>query len=112
MPAPRACTGSFAVCQPRKTATFWNAPVSRLGKRKPEFLRWALHLAKPNVVIETGTNKGFFGYLLSLLLQNVTLHTFDIKATAARPSLLNEGQKNVSCISTKGIPGLHYVNCR
>ena len=61
-----------------------------------EFLRWAFQQAAPQVVLETGTNKGLFAYLLSLIGHGLTLHTFDCDPRSAEAmSLLNRSQKNV-----------------
>lgn len=61
-----------------------------------EFLRWAFQLSTPKVVLETGTNKGLFGYLLSLIGRGITLHTFDCDPRSAEAvALLNRSQKNV-----------------
>lgn len=50
-----------------------------------EFLRWALARAGyPWLIVETGTNKGLFGYLLAQLLESFTLFTFDVDPRAAK----------------------------
>jgi hypothetical protein len=77
-----------------------------------EFLRWALLLAAPQVVLETGTHKGHFGYLLSLVARGLTLHTCDINPHAAQAvAQLNAGQDHVACVFHAGdsrttLPGL------
>lgn len=61
-----------------------------------EFLRWAFQMSNPKVVLETGTNKGLFGYLLSLIGRGITMHTFDCDARSAEAvALLNRSQGNV-----------------
>jgi predicted O-methyltransferase YrrM len=68
-----------------------------------EFLRWALHRANPKLIIETGTNKGLFAYLVSLICRDVTIHTFDADARAGvAVELINKAQKNVHVIFHKG----------
>src|ERR1700736_3604350 len=68
---------------------------AEIGEAQIEFLRWALHLARPKVIFETGTNKGMFAYLVSLLLQEVTVHTCDIHpASAGAIDLLNADQQS------------------
>jgi methyltransferase family protein len=68
-----------------------------------EFLRWGLHLANPRVIIETGTNKGLFAYLVSLVCQNVTIHTFDADPRAAKAvGLINKTQRNVEIVFHRG----------
>ena len=41
-----------------------------------DFLRWAIQQARPDTVIEVGTHKGMFGYLVSLILERAVLHTW------------------------------------
>ncbi|MDT7604174.1 MAG: hypothetical protein QOF61_2171, partial [Acidobacteriota bacterium] len=68
-----------------------------------EAIRLALRLARPRRVLETGTNKSLFGYLLSHLACGVTLYTFDGDPRAARGvELLNDGQTNVRSMFTLG----------
>jgi hypothetical protein len=75
----------------------------RTAEAQTEFLRWALHLAGPQVVLETGTNKGMFGYLISLLLKGVVLHTLDANPQAAKAvDILNCQQPNVRCCFYEG----------
>src|SRR5262245_38727324 len=63
-----------------------------------EFLRWALQLANPQVLLETGTHRGFFGYLVSSLTRGATLHTMDCRAGASHSiELLNSRQGSVVC---------------
>jgi hypothetical protein len=74
-----------------------------VAEAQTEFLRWALLLARPKVIVETGTNKGLFGYLVSLLLQDIVLHTLDIHPGAAQAvKTLNAAQTKVSCIFYEG----------
>src|SRR5262245_33654925 len=68
-----------------------------------EFLRWALEYARPSTIIETGTNKGMFSYFISLVLRNVTIHTFDTERQCAHAvELLNQGQSNVVAVFHHG----------
>lgn len=70
----------------------------QLAEAQVEFLRWALQMARPRLILETGTDKGFFGYLLSWLLEDAELHTFDIRPEAERVvALLNAEQHNLRC---------------
>ncbi|WP_186445533.1 class I SAM-dependent methyltransferase [Paenibacillus cremeus] len=60
------------------------------------FLQYALSLAKPKKILETGTNKGFFSFLLSHLIKDVDLYTFDIDPRSkACVDYLNKCQSNV-----------------
>lgn len=61
-----------------------------------EFLRWAFQLSAPQIVLETGTNKGLFAYLLSLIGSGITLYTFDCDPRSAESvALLNRSQSRV-----------------
>jgi hypothetical protein len=73
------------------------------AEAQAEFLRWALALARPTVLLETGTNKGLFAYLVSLLLEGVKIHTLDVVPAAGRAvALLNERQDRVRCVFHAG----------
>lgn len=75
----------------------------RTAEAQVEFLRWAIHLAQPQAIIETGTNKGFFGYFLSLIADGVVLHTFDLNPQAEKAvRVLNEKQTRVTCVFYPG----------
>jgi hypothetical protein len=75
----------------------------RTAESQIEFLRWSLHLADPQVVLETGTNKGLFVYLLSLICKGVTVHTFDCEPKAARAvELINQSQIDVVAVFHPG----------
>jgi predicted O-methyltransferase YrrM len=68
-----------------------------------EALRYALHQARPRRVLETGTNKSLFGYVLAHLVHDVDLYTFDgDPRCAAGVALLNAGQANVRAHFTLG----------
>ena len=68
-----------------------------------EFIRWAIHLAAPRLILETGTNKGFFSYLLSLICRDVVIYTFDTDPRSARAvELINSRQNNIRAIFTVG----------
>lgn len=68
-----------------------------------EAISFAVRLARPRVVLETGTGKSLFGYLLSHLARDITLHTFDGDPRAARGvELLNAGQPNVRSVFARG----------
>jgi hypothetical protein len=85
----------------------------QVAEAQTEFLRWALQLARPKVIVETRANKGLFGYFVSLLLHDVVLHTLGVHPGAAQAvKTLNAGQVNVSCIFYEGdsrvtFPRLH-----
>lgn len=67
-----------------------------LAEAQVEFLRWVLQSAVPSTVLETGTNKGLFGYLLSLIGKPLKLRTFDLDPRAAQAvDILNNGQSVV-----------------
>jgi hypothetical protein len=75
----------------------------QVAEAQTEFLRWALQLARPKVLLETGTHKALFGYVVSLLLRDVVLHTLDVHPGAAEAvGALNAGQSNVSCVFHAG----------
>jgi predicted O-methyltransferase YrrM len=68
-----------------------------------EALRYALNLARPRSMLETGTGKSMFGYLLSHLTQGVTLYTFDGDPRCVTGvELLNAAQTNVRVVFTLG----------
>jgi predicted O-methyltransferase YrrM len=68
-----------------------------------ETLRWAIQRAAPRVLLETGTNKGYFGFLLTHITRDVTLHTFDgDPRCAGQIRILNEGQPGVRVRFTLG----------
>src|SRR5205809_1157187 len=68
----------------------------KTAEAQTEFLRWARNLARPKTIIEIGTNKGLFGYFVSLVAQGGTIHTFDADSACARAvELLNNGQAGV-----------------
>jgi hypothetical protein len=70
-----------------------------VAEAQVEFLRWALGLARPRVLLEVGTHKGLFPYLVSPLLEGVEVHTVDVRPEAARAvALLNERQAAVRCV--------------
>ncbi len=61
-----------------------------------EAVRYALRLARPTAVLETGTNKSLFGYVLSQLARGLTLYTFDNDSRAARGvAILDAAQSNL-----------------
>jgi hypothetical protein len=68
-----------------------------------EALRWAIHLAEPRNILETGTNKSMFGFFLSHVLPRATLYTFDgDPCCAAGVELMNGAQSAVQSIFTLG----------
>jgi predicted O-methyltransferase YrrM len=68
-----------------------------------EAIRLALRLTRPRRVLETGTNKSLFGYVLSQLTRGVTLYTFDGDPRVAHGvEVLNAAQSNVRSIFTLG----------
>ncbi len=78
-----------------------------------EFLRWALACAKPTRLIEIGTHKGFFGYLLSLILDSAELHTFDVDpASGTASEILNQNQTHIKCVFHEGDSRLTFPHCQ
>lgn len=76
---------------------------ARTTAAQVEAIRYALRLARPRAVLETGTNKSLFGYVLSQLARDITLHTFDGDPRAAPGvELLNAGQSRVRSVFTLG----------
>jgi predicted O-methyltransferase YrrM len=68
-----------------------------------EALRYAINLARPQGILETGTGKSMFGYVLSHLTQGVTLYTFDGDPRCVTGvELLNTAQTNVRIVLTLG----------
>jgi len=68
-----------------------------------EALRYAINLARPQSILEAGTGKSMFGYILSHLTQGVTLYTFDgDPRCVAGVELLNAVQTNVRVVLTLG----------
>lgn len=67
------------------------------------FLLLTLNRAKPKKVLETGTNKGSFSYVLSHILHDVDIYTFDLNPQSqACVDLLNRYQHNVRIHFTPG----------
>ena len=61
-----------------------------------EAVRHAVKITRPQVILETGTAKSMFGYVLSHLLDGVTLYTFDGDPRCIPGvTLLNTAQHNV-----------------
>jgi predicted O-methyltransferase YrrM len=82
-----------------------------------EALRYAIRLAQPRSVLETGTGKSMFGYVLSHLVHGVTLYTFDGDPRCVPGvALLNAAQTNIQAkitfgdtkqtLSTFNVPGI------
>lgn len=75
-------------------------------------VRHAVRATRPDKIVETGTGKSFFGYVLSNLTSGVTLYTFDgDPRCAAGVDLLNSAQDRVKSVFTLGdtiesLPGL------
>ena len=68
-----------------------------------EALRYAINLVRPQSILEAGTGKGMFGYILSHLTQGVTLYTFDGDPRCVTGvELLNTAQTNVRVVLTLG----------
>ena len=81
--------------------------LERAGARttaaQVEAVRYALRLARPRAVLETGTNKSLFGYLLSQLARDLTLYTFDGDPRTARGvEILAAAQSNVRPVFALG----------
>lgn len=62
-----------------------------------EFFQYILDQIQPNAILETGTNKGFFAYLLSHILKKpATLYTFDLNPSSREVvRYLNNAQDRV-----------------
>lgn len=66
------------------------------AEAQTEFLRWALAKRDVDWVLETGTNKGLFGYFLSLVKHTCELTTCDSNPICERQvRILNAGQQSV-----------------
>lgn len=70
-------------------ATFESREGNLLEKSDPatiaaqvKAIEWAVEQCKPRAVLETGTNKAYFGYVIDLLRDHLKLFTFDIDARA------------------------------
>ncbi len=75
----------------------------KTAEAQTEFLRWALHVAGPQTIIEIGTNKGMFIYFVSLVARGVTIHTFDSDPRSAQAvELINKAQQNVVAVFHEG----------
>jgi predicted O-methyltransferase YrrM len=76
---------------------------ARTTAAQVEAIRYALRLARPRAVLETGTNKSLFGYVLSQLARDLTLYTFDGDERAARGvEILAAAQSNVRPVFALG----------
>lgn len=68
-----------------------------------EAIRYLLRLARPRRILETGTHKSLFGYVLSQMVESVMLYTFDgDERCLPGVSLLNSAQRRVSAVFTLG----------
>jgi predicted O-methyltransferase YrrM len=73
------------------------------AEAQAEFLRLGLQLASPKIIVETGTNKGMFGYLVSLICRRVVMHTLDVNPRAADAvAILNRKQANITFVFHEG----------
>lgn len=71
--------------------------------RQTQAIRHAVWLARPRRVLETGTAKALFGYVLSHLVPQATLHTFDgDPRSAAAAELLGEAMPSLQVRFTLG----------
>lgn len=79
----------------------YNDPLT--AESQVNLIRYAIDRAKPVKVLETGTNKGYFAYLLSYILNGVDLYTFDMDPQSqACVALLNHHQSAVRVHFTYG----------
>lgn len=68
-----------------------------------EAVRYAVEMTRPRRVLETGTCKSFFGYVLSQMVHGVELYTFDHDPSCLTGvNLLNAAQNNVNSVFTLG----------
>lgn len=68
-----------------------------------EAVRYAVEMIRPRKVLETGTGKSFFGYVLSHIVHGVKLFTFDHDPRCLPGvDLLNAAQNNVTSVFTLG----------
>ena len=75
----------------------------RTTEAQVEAIRYAVHRARPARVLETGSNKSLFGYVLSHVTHDVVLYTFDADPRCATGvELLNAAQTNVKTVFTLG----------
>jgi len=75
----------------------------RTTEAQLEALRWALHLTRPDCILETGTNKSLFAFFLSHVLHHATLYTFDADPRSATGvELVNTAQTRVHAVFTLG----------
>jgi len=71
--------------------------------RQLQAIRHAVWLAQPRRVLETGTAKGLFGYVLAHLVPQATLHTFDLDPrSAAAVKLLGDAYPSLRIRFTAG----------
>lgn len=69
----------------------YNDPLT--AQSQVNMLQYAVNLAKPTKILETGTNKGYFAYVLSHLVAGADLYTFDMSPQSqAAVHLLNAHQ--------------------
>lgn len=61
-----------------------------------EFLRWALEIARPTVIVETGTNKGMFGCFLSAAWHGCHLVTHDVWPEAEMSAVMIRDNGRIS----------------
>ena len=88
------------------------------AEAQTEFLRWALAQCHTDAILETGTNKGLFGYFLSLIVfpskWECDLTTCDINPmSATQVAILNRGQCRVRARFVEGdtrttLANFHY----
>lgn len=66
-------------------------------------IEWAVKQCRPRSILETGTNKGYFGLMLSWMQVEATLYTFDRDERAMMAAaLLGDGQESVRVVFTLG----------
>jgi hypothetical protein len=64
-----------------------------------EALRYAINLARPQSILEVGTGKSMFGYILSHLTQGVTLYTFDVRVVLT----LGDTKQTLQAVDIRGL---------
>lgn len=66
-------------------------------------IEYAIKRCQPRAVLETGTNKGYFGYVIDLMRDHMQLYTFDIDERAGMAAAaLGDGPVTLEVVFTPG----------
>lgn len=66
-------------------------------------IEYAVERCQPRTVLETGTNKGYFGYVIDLMRDHMKLYTFDIDERAGMAAAaLGDGPVTLEVVFTPG----------